>query len=306
MPISRNSNLKSKILSFLITALVLFLLILSGPASALTLNLTSNISNVQKGLNVEFTADIDIDSGEILDIDYILLEFSGPDNILCKFDANGAVISGCSGITISKTSSPTFGYGYGYNFGYSYGYTNGKLAYKIILDTANYQTGTYTSILTVSSGSQLFSKQGPNLTINQLQTDNNGNSGSNSNSNINDEDDNSGCFTQWICSEWSACTDGSQVRTCEKAIKHCTASKTPELIQSCSSIENLIDSGDNRDIEDLEISQDEIKEIYGENNLFNTITGAVTGAAGSPWTFGAVIFVILVIVLSFAVYLRRR
>lgn len=44
-----------------------------------------------------------------------------------------------------------------------------------------------------------------------------------------------GCVTSWICSEWSSCIDGIQIRTCEKERTYCYAdpSKKPIESQEC-------------------------------------------------------------------------
>jgi len=301
-----SSGLKAKIMSFFITALILSLLVLLGPVEALSLNLSLNASNIQKGQTVEFTADIDINSSETLDIKEITLELSGPETVSCKFSPEGNIISGCKGISISKISASQFGYGYGYNFGYGYGYgyTNGKLEYKITLDTSNYSAGTYAVNLKAQVANQLFSKQGSDLAINNIVQTN-----QNTNSNSNFNDDNNGCFTKWVCSEWSACVDGIQARTCEKEIKFCSASKKPETSQVCTVDLSQLNSGSNdeeKDIEDLELSQDEVKDVYKNRGFFPSITGAVIGAVNSPIGLGAIIFIILIIGIWMTIYLVRK
>src|SRR3989338_2614627 len=301
-----NSGFKAKIMSSFITALILSLLVLLGPVEALSLNLSLNTSNVEKGQTVEFTADIDIDSSETLDIKEIILELSGPETISCKFSPEGDIISGCKGISISRISTSQFGYGYGYNFGYGYGYgyNQGKLQYKITLDTSDYLAGTYTTILKANIANQSFSKSGSPLTINSPQTSQN----TNSNSNSDNGNDNDGCFTKWVCSEWSACVDGIQARTCEKEIKFCSASKKPETSQVCTVDLSQLNSGSNdeeKDIEDLELSQDEVKDVYKNRGFFPSITGAVIGAVNSPIGLGAIIFIILIIGIWMIIYLVR-
>ncbi len=300
---SKNKKKKSSnnILSFLITALVISLILIAGPAQALTLNLSANASSVSKGTNVELTADIDINSSETLNINEITLELSGPQSISCKFSPNGSIISGCNGLSILRTSNTNFGYGYGYNFnfGYGYGYTQGKLQYKITLDTSNLQAGIYTSNLIVKVANQIFSQQGSSLIINNpIET--------NQNTNSNSDNNNNGCFTLWICSAWSSCTDSVQQRTCEKEIKYCAASKIPETSRQCTidlSQSNSNLNNDGKDIKDYEVSQDQLK---ANPPSFNSITGAVIGVLGNPLGLGAIVFIILVISLALALYLVRR
>lgn len=306
MKLKHNSTLQTKILSFTITFLVIFLLLIAGPVNALTLALGSKASTVAKGTNVEFTADIDINSTETLSINEIILELSGPELVTCKFSSQGDIISGCKGISISRISAPHFGYGYGYNFGYGYGYgyTNGKLQYKIILDTSNYKEGIYSTALNVKIENSSFSKAGNSLTINSpVQTSQNANSNTNSNN-----EDNKGCSTKWVCSDWSACDEGTQTRTCEKEIRYCAAPRIPETSRSCTITENLASNNleEEKDIEDYELSQDEVKDIYQNQGFFPTITGAVIGAVNNHFALGAIIFFILIIGLSIIISIIRR
>lgn len=139
-----------KILAGLLSIIVITLLLLSGPIEAYQLSLELDDSSIVKGDEVTFTTGIKINSNEIIGIDYFSLELDGPTNKACKFNIDGSIKSGCSGITIEKldTDEPTEtseGYGYGY---YS-GYTNGELKYKITLDSGSYSKGTYLTKLKV-------------------------------------------------------------------------------------------------------------------------------------------------------------
>ncbi len=44
-----------------------------------------------------------------------------------------------------------------------------------------------------------------------------------------------GCITTWNCTEWGACIDGNQTRTCTKDKAYCADGKKPSLSQSCTS-----------------------------------------------------------------------
>ena len=53
----------------------------------------------------------------------------------------------------------------------------------------------------------------------------------------NDEDNNLGsdwCITDWKCSEWSDCIDGTQIRNCSKQNSYCHANNKPIETKSCS------------------------------------------------------------------------
>ena len=43
-----------------------------------------------------------------------------------------------------------------------------------------------------------------------------------------------GCLTSWACTDWSACLNGQEVRTCTKETAHCYAQQHPVLNRSCA------------------------------------------------------------------------
>jgi hypothetical protein len=136
------NNSSSKIISALVMISVIAILILAGPAQALILNLNIQDNEAGQGQTITFTGTIQVDSGEYPDIDKLNLRLEGPMNVLCQFDVNGTIISGCTGLTIQKISSPTYNYGYG-------GFDSGTLKYKFTLNTTSYSLGTYQTFLDV-------------------------------------------------------------------------------------------------------------------------------------------------------------
>ena len=169
--IGNNKGKLGKILSILATSLILFLLVFSAPAKAFVLNLSSDKSEVSRGNTITFTASISISSSENLDVSQLVLDLNGVNgkNYTCTFDKNGAILSGCLGMGITKISGPDYKYGYGYNtvgYGYGYGFNNGILSYRIVLDTEDYQTGDYNTKLTADIGSNHYSQSGSLITIN--------------------------------------------------------------------------------------------------------------------------------------------
>lgn len=148
--------MKNRITVGVITFLVLALLVFSGPLNAFNLDLKSNKDDVTKGGSIKFTATLEINSNEILDIENFILEIDGPTDERCKFSLEGEKIGSCDGIKIRLLSNTAryvqnYGYGYGYGYGYSYGdfgvieqgYTEGKLIYEITLDSEDYDVGDY-------------------------------------------------------------------------------------------------------------------------------------------------------------------
>ncbi|MFA4953071.1 MAG: hypothetical protein WC584_02520 [Candidatus Pacearchaeota archaeon] len=172
---SNQENLKmktiyTKVFAGIITAVILILLILSGPINALNLGLNANKEILKRGETITFTASLDINSNERLNVEYLNLAIRGPTSESCKFGVNGNFLSGCAGVNKIKLISNTATYGYGY--GYGYGYTNGKLTYEITIDTLNYQDGKYTSELQAQIGGKMFSENGPGFTITYSGTGN--------------------------------------------------------------------------------------------------------------------------------------
>src|SRR3989344_4066640 len=146
---------KNSFIGIFFTVLVIGLLILSGPASAIDVSLTTPPVDVSKDSTEEFTIDITVNDGEFLPLLYTDLIFTNELNneISCKIDDKNQV-SGCSFIyKVSRTVSNLnggygYGYGYGYdsnnnlgydNFGYGYGYGpasgSGTITYTLSVDT---------------------------------------------------------------------------------------------------------------------------------------------------------------------------
>lgn len=43
-----------------------------------------------------------------------------------------------------------------------------------------------------------------------------------------------GCLTNWTCTAWSACSGGTQTRSCSKVLSYCYAEGQPEVLRNCS------------------------------------------------------------------------
>ncbi len=294
--IGKEAGKYGKIFGVFGAILIIALIIISGPASAFTLNLNFDKASVNRGESVVFTASVDINSNENLPVSKIVLELSGisgGENALCEFKVDGTILSGCKGISIQKIGTGNYenGYGYGnynsygYNFGYGYGY-NGKLEYKIILYTADYATGTYSTLLKAYIGSEVFSKSGNNLTITESSSSiDYGNSAYRTCPN-----------NGWICSEWSECADGKQIRTCSM-LPNCYVETQPEVQRACvvgskvnsnlNNYENLLGNLNNNLNENSNNgnsnsdNEDKNMGTFGiMQNFLAGITGAVTGTTG--------------------------
>ncbi|MBU0977722.1 MAG: hypothetical protein KKD18_04865 [Nanoarchaeota archaeon] len=214
----------SKIFALLFTALVITLLVLSGPVQGFTLDLSANKVKTDKGDTVTFTAQIQIDQTEHLPIDKLILELSGPEKITCAFDKAGSPLDSCDNIKVSKIQDPGFSYGYDYNFGYGYGFASGILKYKIEIDTKNLKLGTYTPLFKVKIGEEYFSQIGQDIKI------------------IDGDNDKETCGLEWSCTSWSECSGGVQSRECYRNLNYCELSPRPETERLC-----LLEDGNNFD-----------------------------------------------------------
>jgi hypothetical protein len=148
----------NKVLSSIVTALVIGLLVFLGPVNALQLSLSGINSNAPyiAGETISFTGKIDIETNERPEIRNVSVMINGQE--ACTIDIWGWVLHGCEGVNVTLIEYATsFGYGYGYNvfnggngsyegYGYSYGYHQGKspgyISYNVTIDTSNGYIGT--------------------------------------------------------------------------------------------------------------------------------------------------------------------
>jgi hypothetical protein len=157
----------TKVVAMVVTAMVILIVLYSGPAEAYTLSLSTANTNVTVGEKVNLSASVKIDNSELLNISSLELKLKSINpsvNISCKFLPNGTVISGCAGMTITQVESTPFGYGY-INNGYGYGFKPGTLKYDIVLNTSGYAPGRYNTYINFSVGNQTFEKTGDIINI---------------------------------------------------------------------------------------------------------------------------------------------
>lgn len=195
-----------KVLSSLITALVVGLLVIAGPVDALHLSLEGFKNTPYAfGEKVNFVGEIDINSNEIVNIQNVSLEVN--DQIVCTFDVSGNLLANCTGINVSLISGlpAGYGYGYGYNgfelgwnggngsvnagnyngteYGYGYGYSNGELSYNITIQTPQGYLnipGNNNIKLVSHTTSQQFNSRTEHITIQPQNSGSGGSSGGSS------------------------------------------------------------------------------------------------------------------------------
>jgi hypothetical protein len=104
----------------------------------------------------------------------------------------------------------------------------------------------------------------------------------------------SSCLTNWTCSDWSACENGTMNRTCTLANSKCiTHDAKPAESMACTP----------RMPEGNETKTGESKGIFG---TAGKITGEVIGAVGKERMIGAAIFIAAVLTAGGLIWLARR
>ena len=124
-----NKKHKNNIIGVFFTVLVIGLLILSGPAQAINVYLTTpNIDYFDDDI-VPFTITVQINDGEFLPLSYtdLILDYGANEPLICKIN-NDNTINDCDFLTVTSTIKDLQG-SYGYGYGYGYGYSNGNYGY---------------------------------------------------------------------------------------------------------------------------------------------------------------------------------
>jgi hypothetical protein len=166
----------SKIIAVIITLAIVAIIFYNGPANAFKLGLEIPQKIVSIGKSINIISTIQVESRELLQIDYLELSLNGPHNknIDCKFLSDGTAISGCKDIKIEPirlNDSSKFGYFYGYRYtdslgyGYGYGFGKGFLRYNITIDSDDLLIGNYSTKISVIIGDKTFNFSGDNITV---------------------------------------------------------------------------------------------------------------------------------------------
>jgi PGF-pre-PGF domain-containing protein len=165
-----------KIGSIGITLIIVLMVILSGPANAVIIEITGLSSEYTKGNNVEFQVSVTLHyPDQFVPISNFSLNLIGPTSKIWIFDPNGKIISDkTTNIVITPISTPNvsvYGQGVGsgvdsitgdpFNVGDGFGYGshsgagdqgNVTFTYNIIIYTTNLATGTYKVTANLNTG----------------------------------------------------------------------------------------------------------------------------------------------------------
>ena len=142
---------KDKIIGGFLAFMVIGILILVGPADAVTVTL-SQPNDVTKGSDVSFSVTVEIKDPDLVPIQYTTLTITGPSGFstkTCQIANDGTDDCADVDITISKSNvnyntGVQYGYdqnlGYGYSLGNEYGYqsaTLGTITYNVVWHTTS-------------------------------------------------------------------------------------------------------------------------------------------------------------------------
>ncbi|MFZ3169164.1 MAG: PGF-pre-PGF domain-containing protein [Candidatus Methanoperedens sp.] len=141
--IKQNNQKRPFLASTVVTLFIVIMLIISGPAQAVSVSILGLQGPYTQGSSIQFQVKIDInDPDQFVPAKDISLNLTGPTNPSAVFSLDGKKVSGDSIIKITGFQIPqasdfgygygygkdSFGYGYGYeSFGYGYGYGYGKI-----------------------------------------------------------------------------------------------------------------------------------------------------------------------------------
>lgn len=156
---------KAHIISGILTAFVLVMLAVAGPASAWTASLLIPDSEIAQGEKVEFVVEVDLTQEEFNNLDKLVLNLAGPENYTCEFDVEGNKLIACEGMDIEKISA------FNFSFGYGYGYGSGVLAFNISLNSNNLEVGNYSSEIVVVADGNEDAEAGDDFEILDTHTD---------------------------------------------------------------------------------------------------------------------------------------
>ena len=209
------ANYKKHGIATLLSILVLSILMVLGPASAVTLSISASSSSVAEGQDVTFTPSVDIDTNERIPFTEFEVEIlDESDSVVdsCSFTPSGSLVT-CDSSDFSVSSTITtgiygYGYGYGYGFtgsatestnfgyGYGYGYSTGidsELTFTVVWTTPDVgDDTTYTARLsgtaTEGSTSVEYVSQS-NVDVEVRDVSGSGGGGSSSSSSDDDEEE---------------------------------------------------------------------------------------------------------------------
>jgi hypothetical protein len=99
------------------------------------------------------------------------------------------------------------------------------------------------------------------------------------------------CSTKWSCTEWTACSDSQQTRTCIKTNTFCSDATRPALTQSCTSTTETTDT-----------TTEETPAITTRPGIL----GAVIGGGVVSWIIIAVVIALILLWIILSIARRKK
>lgn len=165
-------KINGKVISVLITGLVLSLLLIAGPATAFVLGISISQKYVNLGDNAKFNISTTIGSNENLEVTKFTLNLDnkdGSEHFSCEFLPNGTFLSECNGFIINDKSLINQSViklpGYGYGYGYGYAFNDGKLAYNIGVNTSMLGSGIFSTKIIMNVSDNIYEENGGDLFV---------------------------------------------------------------------------------------------------------------------------------------------
>jgi len=164
---------KSLLPSTIITLAIVAMLLISGPAQAVTVLISGMQNSYTKGEDIDFQLIIELnEQDKYVPLTNISLDLIGNVTRKAVFALDGTQISGTCNIKMKPISVPNaddfghgYGYdsGYGYNFGYGYGYGYGygggggkiNLIYNVTIETTCLPPGHYSVVATINTDQKI-------------------------------------------------------------------------------------------------------------------------------------------------------
>lgn len=131
-----------RIIGITFTALLIFLIIMTGPAKAVNIDLSTDKTIYEQGDSIIFTASVDLQNPDLIPAQELKLLLN--DALVCSIGLTGSILSGCNGMSIEVINNAA-AYGYGYNQGSGFGLENGTLVNKTTFFGYGYGYGYSTS-----------------------------------------------------------------------------------------------------------------------------------------------------------------
>lgn len=325
---------RSRVLSVVLTLIVIGTLLFSMPVKALELSLSSpSDSTPTQGDIITFSANVTISDSEIVPFESMKIVFkdSSGNYENCTFNLSNASSTTCSFLDVTSSEEDTaYGYGYGsaefnstdyyWGYGYGYGYAHSPglgdaiYSYEFSLNTSGLDVDEYEVWLVAvteetNTSVTEFPSSSFELTVEEAETE------SSTTSNRRE----SPCFTSWVCSEWGECAEGTQSRTCRKEISHCVAKEDmPATAQNCTedkaseeskdgSAKGSATPGEQTQTGEGETQGKEGQETQTKEPTSDTTPVAQTKMGALNTAFLALVLIALVIVIiAIAIFTRHK